>query len=30
MIICDGGKSFWGVLYDPETRTFSQLAFNGM
>jgi len=27
--VCDGGESFWGVLYDPERRTFSHLAFNG-
>ena len=27
--VCDGGSEFWGVLYDPETRTFSDLAFNG-
>lgn len=29
VIACDGGTSFWGVLYDPESRSFSQLAFNG-
>jgi hypothetical protein len=28
-LVCDGGASFWGVLYDPETRQFSQLSFNG-
>jgi len=28
-LVCDGGDSFWGVLYDPETRQFSQLSFNG-
>ena len=28
-MVCDGGKSYWGVLYDPETKTFSELAFNG-
>jgi hypothetical protein len=27
--VCDGGSSFWGALYDPETRQFSQLSFNG-
>ena len=27
--ICDGDWDLWGVLYDPETRRFSQLAFNG-
>lgn len=26
---CDGGEAFWGVLYNPETRQFSQLSFNG-
>lgn len=29
-IICDGGSAFWGALYDPETREFSELAFNGI
>lgn len=29
-MICDGGSSFWGALYDPETRQFSELAFNGV
>lgn len=28
--ICDGGKSFWGVLFSLKSQTFSQLAFNGM
>ena len=27
---CDGGPSAWGVLYDPETKEFSQLATNGI
>jgi hypothetical protein len=27
---CDGGDAFWGVLYDVETRRFSELAFNGI
>lgn len=27
--VCDGGASFWGVLFDPETAAFSDLAFNG-
>lgn len=27
---CDGGSAFWGALYDPETRQFSELAFNGL
>lgn len=29
MLACDGGTSFWGVLYNPATRQFSQLSFNG-
>jgi len=27
--VCDGGASFWGVVFDPETGRFSDLAFNG-
>ena len=27
--VCDGGSSYWGVLYNPKTRTFKDLAFNG-
>ena len=26
---CDGGDQFWGVVYDPAARTFSDLEFNG-
>ena len=29
-VVCDGGSSYWGVLYDPLTRSFTQLAFNGI
>ena len=29
MLVCDGGTSYWGVLYNPATRQFSQLSFNG-
>ncbi len=29
VIVCGGGTDNWGVLYDPQTRAFSQLAFNG-
>ncbi len=29
-MVCDGGLSAWGALYDPETRRFSELAFNGV
>src|SRR5262249_9145656 len=27
--VCDGGHDFFGALYDPETKTFSQFVFNG-
>jgi hypothetical protein len=27
--VCDGGPSFWGALYDPATRKYSELHFNG-
>lgn len=30
VMVCDGGSAFWGALYDPETRQFSGLAFNGL
>lgn len=26
---CDGGSDYWGAVYDPETRRFSRLGFNG-
>jgi hypothetical protein len=29
MIVCDGGEGFWGVLFDIESKTFSNLSFNG-
>jgi hypothetical protein len=29
MIVCDGGKSAWGALYNPKTRKFSDVQFNG-
>jgi len=29
MMPCDGGLSFWGVLYDPASGEFFDLAFNG-
>ena len=28
-IVCDGGSSFWGVLYDPATGRFFDLQTNG-
>jgi hypothetical protein len=30
VMACDGGLSFWGAIFDPETGEFSQLAFNGV
>jgi hypothetical protein len=27
---CDGGKGFWGILFNIETKEFSELAFNGV
>jgi hypothetical protein len=29
MVVCDGGDVFWGVEFDPATRTFNHLEFNG-
>jgi len=26
---CDGGRHFWGALYDPERGSFSEFHFNG-
>lgn len=26
---CDGGRQFWGVLFDPASNQFSELQFNG-
>ena len=28
-IMCDGGDDYWGLEYDPQTKTYGQLAFNG-
>ena len=30
VVVCDGGDSFWGALYDPKTRQFSEVALNGV
>jgi hypothetical protein len=27
--VCDGGDHFWGVEFDPSTKTFHNLEFNG-
>jgi hypothetical protein len=29
VIVCDGGDAFFGVEFDPATRQFTHLAFNG-
>ena len=29
IIICDGGESFWGALFDINSKSFSQLSLNG-
>jgi hypothetical protein len=30
VVVCDGGPSLWGVLFDIEKLEFSSLAFNGI
>jgi hypothetical protein len=27
-IVCDGGNSAWGAMYDPSTKSFSELVVN--
>jgi hypothetical protein len=29
VVVCDGGPSFWGVVFDPEADVFSDLQVNG-
>ena len=29
IMVCDGGVSFWGVLFDVEKKLFCQLSING-
>jgi len=29
IVVMDGGKCFWHAMYDPSTRTFSNLSVNG-
>ena len=29
VVVCDGGPSFWGVVFDPESGVFSEFSFNG-
>lgn len=28
--ICDGGPAFWGIVYRVSTKTFEDIAFNGL
>jgi hypothetical protein len=30
VVVCDGGNGFFGVEYDPQTKSFQSLAFNGV
>lgn len=29
VVVCDGGDGYWGVLWDPDTKKFEDLAVNG-
>jgi hypothetical protein len=29
VMVCDGGPSYWGILYRPATDSFEGIAFNG-
>ena len=29
LMVFDGGASYWGIVYDPETKSFSDIEFNG-
>jgi hypothetical protein len=28
-MVCDGGRQFWGIVFDPSNNSFSDLEFNG-
>lgn len=28
-LVCDGGPSFWGIVYNPVAKSFEEPAFNG-
>lgn len=28
-LVCDGGRAFWGAIWNPKTKTFSSFEFNG-
>jgi len=30
VIVCDGGQSFWGVVFSIDTKEFQEMAFNGV
>ena len=29
VVVCDGGSSFWGVVFSVDSKTFQELKFNG-
>lgn len=29
VVVCDGGTSFWGVVFDPKKKQFEEPQFNG-
>jgi hypothetical protein len=29
IVVCDGGMAYWGVLFNIEDQSFSELSFNG-
>jgi len=30
VLVCDGGRRFWGIVFSVESKTFVDLAFNGV
>lgn len=28
-MVCDGGRQFWGIVFDPSNNSFADLEFNG-
>ena len=29
VVVCDGGASFWGIVFEPESSVFLELQVNG-
>jgi hypothetical protein len=29
VVVCDGGDSFWGIVFDVDSHTFEEPRFNG-